>query len=178
MTINQMTHRQGQALARFIATLRPDWDTPGIEDALGRARELAPCGDLAIAAIKAAGNPAARTPAIIGMEGPHWRGAEHKPQRRFEASRVCAICSQSPEECARRWHDDHEFLAVDRARGKTSVPPPEEIRAVLGSPELCRHGVARDHCAEHDPRRNQARDAIRTTPQPAQVAGAEIEESL
>lgn len=134
MTTNHMTYKQGQALARFIATMRPDWDTPGIEDALGKARSLAPCGDLAIAAIKAASAATNRTPAVIAMEGAHWRGAEHKPQRTYDPRGVCQRCGQSEQHCRTRWGDDHEFLSVEEARTVRSAPRPPGLHVVPPPP--------------------------------------------
>ena len=113
MTINEMTHRQAKPLVAFIHELRGDWDVPGIEYALGKARTLAPAAAVAVAAIKAAGNAHNRTPAVIAMEGAHWRDSEAKP--RFvtpDPSERCSICSERQGRCETVWADDHAFLSV------------------------------------------------------------------
>ncbi len=73
MTVNQITHDQATKLAAFINALRPDWDKPGVIDALGRARGKGSATAVAIAAIKAASSPTNRTPAVLHLDGEHWR---------------------------------------------------------------------------------------------------------
>ena len=65
---------QAQALAALIATLRPDWQPPGILKALSDARTRGTAWDLAHAALYAAQDPSVRTPAVIALPGDHWRG--------------------------------------------------------------------------------------------------------
>ena len=65
---------QAHALAALIATLRPDWQPPGILKALSAARTRGTAWDLAHAALYAAQDPAVRTPAVIALPGDHWRG--------------------------------------------------------------------------------------------------------
>ena len=67
-----ITGPQAHALAAFIATIRPDWDTAGVVAALKTARDKGTAPELAHAAIRAASTPSNRTPAVIAMAGPHW----------------------------------------------------------------------------------------------------------
>lgn len=115
MTQWEMDRHEGAELAKFIHQLRkrtggPDWHRAGIESALAEARRRAPAPDLAIAAIKAARVPTNRTPAIIGMDGPHWQGATNKPTpTHVEPVDRCSVCSLHRDQCGERWGDDHEF---------------------------------------------------------------------
>lgn len=87
-----ITDTQAQALAQFVATLRPGtdhaprWDAPGIRTAIHAAKRRAPAGELAIALIRLASRDDLRTPALLADDGPHWVAlpfaATHAPQRR------------------------------------------------------------------------------------------------
>ena len=79
--MNEITHTQAQQLAAFIHTIRRDWDPAGIVKALGDARGKGPVDLVAHAAIRAAMNPKARTPAIIGRAGEHWAVPWREPDR-------------------------------------------------------------------------------------------------
>lgn len=123
----EMTRTEARNLARYIAEMRsrsggPHWDTPGIEDALAKARTIAPSPDLALAAIKAAREPGNRTPAIIGMEGAHWRTPNTKPRHLERAPHDrCAVCSESRARCIQLWSEDHTFRPSDQ-HYKSDVP--------------------------------------------------------
>lgn len=123
--IGQITSKQGAALAKFLHELRPEWDTPGISDALWQARGFAPVGELAAAAIRATLDHANRTPKIIALDGPHWRGGEAMPRipTPNDAER-CSICSETLARCRRLWSQDHDFQSVtDRKRNATRRAP-------------------------------------------------------
>ena len=127
--MNQLTHHQARTLAAFIASIRPDWDKPGIEDALGRARTLAPGPDLAIAAIRASQAASNRTPAVIGLEGPHWRGSESTPVRPpSDPHSTCSVCSMPQHVCESRWGDDHAFLPKTAPRSGAYAEHVAELR--------------------------------------------------
>lgn len=103
-----LTHDQAKAAARCIAALRPEWDAPGILDALGRARGRGDAPTVVIAALRAAMNPTNRTPAVIPLDGAHWRpdapdakGAARQPAK-----------AGALEEC-----QIHVGEYVDRCRG-------------------------------------------------------------
>ena len=72
MMTGTITDDQARALAHLVAALRPGWDVAGIRSALSSARHRAPAHELAIAAIRCTQGDA-RTPAVIAMDGPHWR---------------------------------------------------------------------------------------------------------
>ena len=74
MMTGTITDDQARALAQLVALLSGDkrWDVAGVRSALSKARHKAPAQDLAIAAIRCATNPDAKTPAVICMDGPHW----------------------------------------------------------------------------------------------------------
>lgn len=82
-----ITRDQAHALAAFIATLRPDWQQPGIIKALSDARTMGTAGELARAAIACAESAKVRTPAVIARTGEHWSlsrplGTRIPPRRR------------------------------------------------------------------------------------------------
>ncbi len=74
MMTGTITDDQARALAQLVALLSGDkrWDAAGVRSAISKARHKAPAAELAIAAIRCAINPDAKTPAVIGMDGPHW----------------------------------------------------------------------------------------------------------
>ena len=122
MMIGQITNRQATALAKFIHELRSEWDVPGITDALWQARGFAPVAELAQAAIRAASEPANRTPKIIALNGPHWRGSEATPKiPEPDAGLRCSVCSEPKHRCRARWADDHEFVSVADVRGRKAA---------------------------------------------------------
>lgn len=133
----EMTQKEAHALTAYIHLIRersggPEWHKAGIEDALGRARKTAPSPDLAIAAIRAAREPSNRTPAVIGMEGPHWQGSSTPPRRPFDANTTCGICGFSQAECRRRWAEDHEFESVAHSKARHDADETDAARAVAG----------------------------------------------
>lgn len=98
MTHFEMTRDEAKHLGRYLAAIRERlgaahrWDLPGIDDALARARTKAPSPELAIAAIRAAQNPANRTPAVIGLDGAHWRASTPEVTTQPERGPWCGIC--------------------------------------------------------------------------------------
>lgn len=70
--MNAISRDQARALAALVATLRDDWDTPGILQALSDARARGDAYRIAHAALYAAETPGIRTPAVIALAGPHW----------------------------------------------------------------------------------------------------------
>lgn len=122
MTGFEMTKDEATELARFVAKIRErvpggTWHRAGIEDALGQARHRAPAPDLACAAIRAAVSPSNRTPAIIGMDGPHWREATAplRPEK-VDPNLRCSVCSESQGTCRLKWSADHDFLSTVEAK--------------------------------------------------------------
>jgi hypothetical protein len=66
--------RLADPLAVILAVLRSDWQIPGIMAALAdpRLRDKNPA-EVVRAAVKLASNPRVRTPAVLAMDGEHWR---------------------------------------------------------------------------------------------------------
>ena len=82
MMADPMNSKQGELLVDLIATLRPDWQRPGI---LKFVRETAARTDAittARAAINFTANIAARTPALMPKDGPHWPNDGARPKDR------------------------------------------------------------------------------------------------
>lgn len=88
-----ITDDQARALAQLVAALRPGWDVAGVRSALSAARHKGTAHELAIAAIRCTQSDA-RTPAVIGMDGPHW----HTPG---------TVSSARPEKCAQPGHESY-----------------------------------------------------------------------
>lgn len=78
--MNDETHatdedaRALRALAHLVSRIRPDWDPPGVAAKLSEAHTAGrPIGPLSIAALRAAQDQSNRTPAVIPLDGAHWR---------------------------------------------------------------------------------------------------------
>jgi hypothetical protein len=133
MTSFTMTREEARDLAAFIERIRSRlpgdrWHKPGIEDALGRARDRASAPDLALAAIRAASEPMNRTPAVIGMDGPHWREASKPPHPEAVSSEGrCSICSQAQDKCRSLRAGDHEFESVVAAKRRKEATAAESV---------------------------------------------------
>lgn len=63
-----------RALAQVVVAVRPGWDLPGVLVHLTNATRDHDLADVAIAAVRAAADPQAHTPAVIARPGNHWRG--------------------------------------------------------------------------------------------------------
>jgi len=61
-----------RVIADWVHQIRPTWDQHGILAALAKRRDAQPAR-LALAALAAAANLDNRTPAIIALDGSHWR---------------------------------------------------------------------------------------------------------
>lgn len=66
-----MTKAQADAIAVLLHELRPGWGAPGVYAAVAEVKDREPF-TVAMAALRAANNPANRTPAVIPLPGPHW----------------------------------------------------------------------------------------------------------
>lgn len=114
MTQIEITAPQAKALAALLHELRPDWDPQGLLAAIHGARTKGSNFELAIAAIRAAATPSVRTPAVIGMDGPHWHPEPApKPHSRGpEPNTSCPRCHwpHGPNEpCERRDPLEHRL---------------------------------------------------------------------
>src|SRR6266498_3551837 len=89
----KLTPEHAKHLTTLIGALRPDWDRPGIADAIWRAKDRGNAIEVCAAAIRAC-TPLSRTPAVIPMDGNHWRETTTKPARRatIDAVARCGNC--------------------------------------------------------------------------------------
>lgn len=115
--IGGLTMKQQLALTKLLHAFNDEWDLAGIDAALGRARDLAPGADLACAAIRAAVTVGNRTPAIIGLPGPHWRASSVEPRHApATVGERCSTCSEYEPRCRAIWERDHEFVSIADAK--------------------------------------------------------------
>lgn len=71
--IKPMTETQAKALADVLAEVRPgNWKQPQLLKLFWEHRAEHAFQDLALAAVKAAVNPAVKSPDVIFMPGSHW----------------------------------------------------------------------------------------------------------
>lgn len=135
----EMNQHEAAALAGFLEKLRKripgdPWHKPGIENALGQARHRAQAPDLAIAAIAACIEPINRTPAIIGLDGPHWREATKPPRPlQVEPNERCSVCSQHHDKCRAIWSDDHEFESAATAAKRAAESDPAAVSGAIAA---------------------------------------------
>ena len=147
--MREITGRQADAIVELVAALRLDWDKRGIVAALQKARTISQDPTrLATAAIFAANNAANLTPAIIAMQGDHWKALDptYEPQP-VRADR-CGDChgihtpaSPCEPQMAENWRDRIGELRQLHAAAKG---------------KLCRHGLRREQCHRHDDEREPA----------------------
>jgi hypothetical protein len=136
--IAALSTKQQFALSKFLNSLNEEWDIPGIEAALGRAREMAPGPELACAAIRASVTVGNRTPAVIALPGPHWRpGVATVRMPNVPSGTRCTVCSHPESMCRALFDDsDHKFMSVTEAirRGldvETKAAVAAEIRQTM-----------------------------------------------
>jgi hypothetical protein len=101
------------AVAQLVAAIRPDWPPHLVTAVLHSHASQVHLGDLAVAAIRAAQNPAFRSPRTIGWRGPHWDGAKTVPLEVARPDR-CDVCSKPEPRCLTERpgaDDDHVFVA-------------------------------------------------------------------
>lgn len=108
--MNEMTETQAKNLTLLLASIRGDWHPQGIIKSLQVAKDKGTAAEVAIAAIRAATNPKNRTPAIIPMDGEHWRPPTPKEPDRLP-----------PREL---WCPDHNLPESKCKPQHTRTPPP------------------------------------------------------
>lgn len=98
-------------IAALVVQQRPEWDAALVKIILHSHAGQVDGNDLAIAALRAAGNPDLPTPKAIGWRGRHWDGLGTVPPDVAPAER-CFVCGKREPEC---WSsrpgrdDDHVF---------------------------------------------------------------------
>lgn len=124
-----MTKVQAEALAAFVARIRPEWRPAGILAALEKAAPTADVHDVACALIRLAEDATVKTPGLLPQPGPHWLKADgSKPARRGDHTMTC------PEHAER--------LPCGRCIADTGAPPAEvlgDIRAALDAAKTTHH---------------------------------------
>lgn len=138
MTSFDMTRDEAEHLARYLSAIRKrlpgdDWDRHGIEGELAKARGRATSPDLACAAIRAAEIPTNRTPAVIGMDGPHWRESTAPPRpAKLAPGDRCTACSNAENH---RLHTsgDHAFCRPGSAPDFDVAAITQSIKADLAA---------------------------------------------
>lgn len=91
MSDQKLNPNHAKQLTALVESLRPDWDRSGIADAIWKARDKSSALDVCIAAIKAC-VLSNRTPAVIPLDGAHWRETVHAPVGRPGAADKASHC--------------------------------------------------------------------------------------
>jgi hypothetical protein len=123
---NPLNHTQAKAVAKAIHELRPEWDVDGIVHHLGLARARGDGFDVAVAAMRAAHVVSNRTPAVISLDGAHWRDVVAKPgPPKHEPSpgkhERCTTCSEREDDCRRKWSHDHDYQPAVQVSRRADV---------------------------------------------------------
>ena len=146
-----LSREQAQSLTRTIHLLRPGWNEEGIYAALAQVKGLDPF-EVALAALRAAKDPNAKTPGVIPSKGPHWNEeppsapAKQHLSRDERRSRTCATCG-FVDGCR---GGSHDFVPLTQATsGRTTAPA--DLRANLhqSTAQRCSHGIRVTHCSFH-----------------------------
>lgn len=140
-----MTKVQAEALAAFVARIRPEWRPAGILAALEKAAPTADVHDVACALIRLAEDATVKTPGLLPQPGPHWLKADgSKPARRGDHTMTC------PE------HAEH--LPCGRCIADTGAPPAEvlgDIRAALDAAKTTHHQREAEKAAREQAKENR-----------------------
>ena len=151
-----VTPKQAWAIAHLVAELRPEWQPEGVVSAIKRVADRNP-HEVALASIRAAADPEARTPGVIPTPGTHWQeGIKQQPGK--------GRPPRKDEECdvhVGQWADACHGCASDRLTGERTTPaelrrPDASGHLALARAQLaqakanhCPHGItlARGRCA-------------------------------
>ena len=140
-----MTKVQAEALAAFVARIRPEWRPAGILAALEKAAATADVHDVACALIRLAEDATVNTPGLLPQPGPHWLKADgSKPPRRGDHTMTC------PEHAER--------LPCGRCIADTGAPPAEvlgDIRAALDAAKTTHHQREAEKAAREQAKENR-----------------------
>lgn len=152
MTISR---EQGQAIARLMHELRPEWDLPGCVSVVARLKDRDPA-NLAMAAVRLCATPEAATPgALLNPEGGHWRERVSASPMRYPP-KSHESCRKHPGE----WEDTCRGCAGDKLAGDDSTFNPRRTEAgdrvatlkalhAQTVANLCSHGVPPKFCIDH-----------------------------
>ena len=139
----RMTKVQAEALAAFVARIRPEWRPAGILAALEKAAATADVHDVACALIRLAEDATVKTPGLLPQPGPHWLKPDgSKPARRGDHTLTC------PEHAER--------LPCGRCIADTGAPPEEVLAEIRAGIE---HGKTTHHQRDAEKAAREARRA-------------------
>jgi len=145
---------QAQAIAHLVHQLRPEWSERGIMAQLGKLTTRR-ATDVALASIRAAADPEAKTPGVIPTPGSHWdEGVQYEASRLPKRDEECHIHPGS-------WRGNCHGCAADRL-ARTESPrrtgervngKAAEARALLRSAlaNCCPCGIPPNLCNVHRP---------------------------
>lgn len=141
----KMTKVQAEALAAFVARVRPEWRPAGILAALEKAAPTADVHDVACALIRLAEDATVKTPGLLPQPGPHWLKPDgSEPARRGDHTMTC------PEHAER--------LPCGRCVADTGAPPAEvlgDIRAALDAAKTTHHQREAEKAARETAKENR-----------------------
>jgi len=141
----KMTKVQAEALAAFVARVRPEWRPAGILAALEKAAPTADVHDVACALIRLAEDATVKTPGLLPQPGPHWLKPDgSEPARRGDHTMTC------PEHAER--------LPCGRCIADTGAPPAEvlgDIRAALDAAKTTHHQRDAEKAARETAKENR-----------------------
>lgn len=127
----KFTQEHAKHLATLIQSLRPEWDLPGINDALYRAKDRGDAIEVCVGALRGS-VPSNRTPAVIPLDGNHWRDtvAAHSAKRVAAADKAshcerCGIVHTPLSPCS---------PPAERSHGRGAQLAREALAAALGKP--------------------------------------------
>lgn len=173
-----MNENEMGRIAAAANALRPDWPIKSVLTILekpflsNRTRR-----DVAVAIAWVACESDSKTPARILEAGPWWQASQESGQRAPRNPQPHEECPKHEGQfrwscggCAadRKAKRDEADEQVRQQQALSRTASLERIRATLteARADHCPHGVARDHCADHDPRR-QADPETETQEDPA-----------
>lgn len=139
-----MEKRQGEAIAALMSALRADWDYPGCFAAVGAVKDRNP-HDVAMAAVRLCATTEAKTPAVLKIDGPHWR-EKVAPSLALFPPRKDEACPKHPGE----WPGTCRGCASDRIAGELgqrpprppNPPPPDLLAAMRADIAAAKHVTA------------------------------------
>lgn len=155
---NQHGTKTFDLLVDLTRTIRPAWDRPGVQAAVkaSLARELQPTlAELAYALIRCAENPSISTPAVIALDGPHWKKTQHVEPLEPIRARKCQRCSDFHQ-------PDVDCEPVVPKRTTRTSQRAAECRELLRDSRatLCKHGVVPWLCSDCQPTARPVHDTL------------------
>lgn len=149
-----LTREQAWAIGHLCHALRDDWTAEQVVHHLGKIANRR-AGDVALAAIRAALDSAAKFPAVIPTPGSHWsEGVTYDPPR---IPKRGDECRRHPGNWANGCHGcatEGREVEPDEAAAPADLPAADNPVALLRAlhaqarANTCRHGVPMANCSE------------------------------